>query len=162
MPGVRLYPNYHGYKLSDPGFSRLAELAAKRGLMVQIATQMEDRRTQHALASVAAVDVSPLVDLAARFPLMPFVVLNASLSTPLATRLAGVGRIFFDISHQEGLQGISRALQAVPITRVLYGSHTPLFLPEANLLKLRESSLTEEQLQAIAFANADLLLRGKV
>jgi predicted TIM-barrel fold metal-dependent hydrolase len=160
MPGVRLHPNYHGYKLSDPAFSRLMEIAAKRGLMVQIATQMEDRRTQHALANVAPVDVSPLADLAARFPLVPFVVLNASLSTPLATRLAGVGRIFFDLSHQEGLQGISRALQSVPVARVLFGSHAPLFLPEANLLKLRESPLTEEQLQAIAFANAELLVRG--
>lgn len=162
MPGVRLYPSYHGYKLSDARFARLAELAARRGLLIQIATQMEDRRTQHALASVAPVDVSPLAELAVRNPGMPFVLLNASLSTPVATRLAGAGRIFFDLSHQEGLQGIARALQSVPVGRLLFGTHTPLFLPEANLLKLRESPLTDEQLQSIAFANADGLLRGKV
>jgi predicted TIM-barrel fold metal-dependent hydrolase len=161
MPGIRLYPNYHGYKLGDARFARLAEIAGQRGLMVQIATQMEDRRTQHALASVAPVDVSPLAELAVRFPRVPFVILNMSLSTPLATRLAGAGRIFFDLSHQEGLQGISRALQSVPIARVLFGTHAPLFLPEANLLKLRESPLTDEQLQAIASVNADDLLRNR-
>jgi predicted TIM-barrel fold metal-dependent hydrolase len=121
---------------------------------------MEDRRTQHPLALVPPVDVSPLAEVAARFPRVNFVVLNASLSSPLATRLSGAGRIFFDISHHEGLEGLSRSLQFVPLTRVLYGSHSPLFIPEANLLKLRESPLTDEQLDAIAFANADGLVRG--
>ncbi|MEY4941426.1 MAG: hypothetical protein RIQ93_3161, partial [Verrucomicrobiota bacterium] len=36
-------------------------------------------------------------------------------------------------------------------------THTPLFIYEANLLKLRESPLSEEQLRAVACENADRL-----
>ena len=47
MPGVRLYPAYHGYTLDHPEFARLLGEAAKRGLLVQIVLRMEDERVHH-------------------------------------------------------------------------------------------------------------------
>ena len=85
-----------------------------------------------------------------------------ALASPLATRLAGAGRVHLDISHHEGLQGLSRALQSVPADRVVFGSHTPLFVFEANLLKLRESPLPDAPLRAIAFENANRLVTAPV
>jgi predicted TIM-barrel fold metal-dependent hydrolase len=158
MKGIRLHPNYHGYKLDDRRLARLLENAERRGMIVQIATEMEDRRTQHPLAMVAPVDPSPLTEIAARLPRLKLIVLNLSLAGPLANRLAATGQVHLDSSHHEGLQGLSAALQSVPLARVLFGSHTPLFIYEANLLKLRESPLTEEQLRAIACENADRLV----
>jgi predicted TIM-barrel fold metal-dependent hydrolase len=158
MPGIRLYPNFHGYKLSDPCFVRLAELAARRRLVVQLTLDLEDRRTVHPMFVVPPVDLSPLPEITGRFRDLRLVLLNGSVSTALATRLAGAGRIYFDLSHQEGLQGLTLALNSVPIDRLLFGSHAPLFVHAANLLKLRESLLTDEQLRAIAFGNAAQIL----
>ena len=53
MPGVRLYPAYHGYTLDHPEFVRLLGEAAKRGMLVQIVMRMEDERVHHPAIDVA-------------------------------------------------------------------------------------------------------------
>ena len=47
MPGIRLYPAYHGYGLDHPELLRLLASAARRGLLVQIVIRMEDERVHH-------------------------------------------------------------------------------------------------------------------
>ena len=47
MPGIRLYPMYHGYALDHPEFGRLVAEAAKRKMLVQIVLRLEDERVHH-------------------------------------------------------------------------------------------------------------------
>ena len=160
MPGIRLHPGYHGYGLDDPRFAELLQAAAQRNLIVQLVVRMEDERTQHPLMRVADVDTARLADLVDAAPALRLVVLNGLRSVPRAGvgRLAETGRVWFEIAMQEGVGGIGNLLELVPLERILFGSHFPLFYLESALLKLQESELGEFQKRAIRSESARKLL----
>jgi predicted TIM-barrel fold metal-dependent hydrolase len=160
MPGVRLHPNYHGYKLDDPEFARLLRLAADRGLIVQLAVVMEDERMMHPLLRVEPVDTSSLANLVKQTPGLRLVLLNAlrTLRGQPLLDVVAAGEVYVEISMLEGVGGVGKLLTQLPVDRILFGSHAPLFYFESALLKLKESALSDAQLDAIRRANAQRLL----
>jgi uncharacterized protein len=162
MPGIRLYPNYHGYGLNDPDFRDLLRAATDRGLIVQIAVRMEDPRTQHPLLRVPDVDWTPLPDVLGKLSGARLVLLNALRSMRLGdlARCLDAGEVYLELAMLEGAAGVEHALQELPHDRMLLGTHAPFFYPEAALLKLQESELPRFQDQAIRWENAQRLLTG--
>lgn len=159
MPGVRLYPNYHGYTLDDPAFARLLELATARKLLVQIACSLEDERTQHPRLQVPPVDVPPLIGLLEKTPAVRVQLINAfrSLRGKPVLDLAAHGARF-EIATLEGVEGIANLLAQIPNDRLCFGSHAPFFYFESAKLKLQESALSEVRMKAICADNARRLL----
>lgn len=160
MPGIRLHPNYHGYKLDDPAFARLLSLAAERKLVVQIALTMEDERTQHPLVQVPHVDTAPLADLVRKLPKLKLVLLNAmrALRIDQLEALSAAGQVYFDIAALESVGGVQKLIEQVTLDRIVFGSYFPYFYFESALLKLRESPLAGFQIKAIEEQNAQRLL----
>jgi hypothetical protein len=160
MPGLRLHPNYHGYKLDDPDFARLLSIASERRLILQIAVSMEDERMQSPLARIPHVDAAPLVALLQKYPTVPIVLLNCqrAMSADLLRKLAVAGEVLFEIATVEGVGGVANLLRQIPPQRVLFGSHAPWFYFESALLKLKESALDKEHDSAIRAGNARKLL----
>jgi predicted TIM-barrel fold metal-dependent hydrolase len=163
MPGIRLHPNYHSYKLDHPDFARLLRLATERRLIVQLALLMEDERMMHPLLRVEPVDPTPLVDLVKQTPGLRLVLLNAlgKLRGKPLSNLIDAGQVYVEISMLEGVGGVGNLLAQVPANRVLFGSHTPLFYFESALLKLKESLLSKEALKSIQSANARQLIASQ-
>ncbi len=160
MPGIRLHPAYHGYPLDDPALARLLRLAAARGLVVQIALCMEDRRTMHPLFQVDPPATAPLAALVRATPGLRLELLNALKvlrGKPLVD-LLGAGDVCVEIAMLEGVGGVGNLLAQAPPGRVLFGSHAPLFCLESALLKLKESPIAGEQLRAVRHDNARRLL----
>ena len=159
MPGIRLHPNYHGYKLDDPDFARLLKLAAERHLIVQLAVTMEDERMMHPLLRVQPVETAPLANVLKQTAGLRLVLLNAlgKLRARPLLELLSAGEVFVEISMLEGVGGVANLLAQVPMNRVLFGSYAPLFYFESALLKLKESPLTKEQSIAVRHGNAQLL-----
>ncbi len=158
--GLRLYPNYHGYRLDDPAFAHLVNLAAERRLIVQLSLLMEDERMMHPLLRVSPVNTAPLAEIVRQTPSLKLVLLDAlgTIKGDALRNLASAGDVSVEISMLEGVGGIARVLELIPPERLLFGSHVPLFYFEAAKLKLKESTLTEHQLRAICFENAQRLL----
>ena len=159
MPGIRLHPNYHGYKLDDPLFARLLAAAMERKLIVQIAVRMEDPRTQHPLVQAPDVDCEPLVELLPKHPQARLILLNAlsHIRQDLADKLAVAGA-WLDIACLEGVAGIERTLKTMPLEKLLFGSYAPYYVWESAKLKLKESAIGRAQVEAIATGNARNLL----
>lgn len=161
MPGLRLHPNYHGYRLDDPRFERLLRAAAERGLVVQIAIQVEDDRTQHPLVRVPRVDEGPLPGVLARVDGLKLVLLNAlsrALQGPSLRALAEAGGVSFDLSTVRKVGGVEELVEALGSDCLLFGSHAPFFTFEAMPMVLREAGLGADVERAIRAENARRLL----
>lgn len=160
MPGIRLHPNYHGYKLDHPNFARLLRAAAERQMIVQLVVQMEDARMMHPLLRVPPVDLAPLHKQLAQAPGVKLLLLNA-LATASRNdqlyKLLDAGDVYVEIAMLEGVGGIENVLKDIPIERLLFGSHAPSMYFESAALKLRESALGGGNLEAISRTNAQRL-----
>lgn len=155
MPGIRLHPNYHGYSLADESFERVLAAAVERNLFVQIAVLMEEERTIHRLVNVPATDVEPLAAAMKKFPTARVQLLNAfrTLRAPQAVTMASAG-VMFEIATLEGVIGIEKLLEQLPLDKLCFGSNAPFFYFESAKLKLQESALAGVQHRAVCFENA--------
>ncbi len=153
MPGVRLHPNYHGYALDDDRVASLLKIATESRRFIQISVAMEDTRTQHNLVRVKDVDLTPLPNLLKRVPGAIVQVLNYRPRQPLFEDLAQNEGLFFDTARVEGTDGIANLLHSIP-DRVMLGSHAPFFVPEAALIRVAESELTEEHFRRLLWKTA--------
>jgi predicted TIM-barrel fold metal-dependent hydrolase len=162
MRGVRLHPNYHGFKLADPVFERVLQLASERELIVQIAVSMEDERTLHPLVNVPPTDTAPFAPLLGRFPRARVQLLNAfrTLRGAPLQALAKAGARF-EIATLESVAGIGKMLAEIDPATLLFGSGAPFYYFESAKLKLKESSLTDAQLSALSSENARAFLVGR-
>jgi predicted TIM-barrel fold metal-dependent hydrolase len=163
MAGIRLHPNYHGYKLDDPDFARLLGAAAERRLIVQLALAMEDERAMHPLLRVESVDPAPMGEVLKQIPGVKIVLLNALkvLRGESLRKMIAAGEVYVEIAMLEGVGGVGTLLGQIPPQRVLFGSHAPFFYFESARLKLQESALTDEQLELIRYKNAQRLLASR-
>jgi predicted TIM-barrel fold metal-dependent hydrolase len=159
MPGVRLHPNYHGYTLADPEFADVVRRAAEAGMIVQLATQMEDDRTQYPLMRIPRVNLAPLAEIVAGVPALRLVVLNAARD-PLRQKIAAAGNVYFDIAMVEGVGGVGVLASEVSSQRVVFGSHFPLFYFQSAALKIKEAGFSAADEKAILEDNARRLLNS--
>jgi predicted TIM-barrel fold metal-dependent hydrolase len=158
MPGIRLHPNYHEYELDDPRFETLLQSAAERGLIVQLAAAMEDRRTQHRLLQAPDVDLTPLPEILGRVPQAKVQVLNHKAAGPEFQRLLRLPNVSFDIARVTATDGVARVLRTAPAGRVLFGTHAPFLIYEAAMIKIDESNLTQDETIAVLNQNAEQLM----
>jgi predicted TIM-barrel fold metal-dependent hydrolase len=161
MPGIRIFPSYHGYKLGDAAVARLLRGAADRGLAVQVAVTMEDARTQHPLVSVPDVDVRPLADLIDQNGKPRVMLLNAGRAVPATALKALAARgVCFDTSRVEGVGGVGAFLRSLPAGRAIFGTHAPFLNYEAGLIKIYESELSVEEATRLLGGNAREFVRA--
>ncbi|MBD3676374.1 MAG: metal-dependent hydrolase [Planctomycetaceae bacterium] len=163
MLGIRLHPNYHGYTLDSPNFSRILKLATEAGRFVQLAVALEDTRTQPEQLQVPDVDLTPLPTIVKRIPQARVQLLNDRPRGSLINQLRAVPGIYFDTARVDGTDGIPNLVQSVEPGRVLFGTHSPFLIPEAALIRTHESGrFNPSALRSVLAENAERFREGNV
>lgn len=164
MPAIRLHPGYQGYSLDHPEFARLLAAATERGLLVQIALELEDPRVHHPSFRFTLTPATPLVNLLKKLPAARVQLLGSWQWMRIAQSraLQELPNVLHDVANLEAVGAVGRVIDGthwsltgqVPVERILFGSHAPYFPVEAALFRLFESPLTRAQLTAIMATNA--------
>ena len=168
MPGLRIYPGYQPFDLDHPGMETLVKMTAERGLILQVVFGMEDPRVHHPIIHVGPVTFSPFLKAMNGTPNAKVQLLHFS-GAPQGDALSQFmtkPNTFLEISRLEGNGAVGRmvgSIEGLPsarvaVDRIVFGSHAPYFPVETALLKLIESPLDAQQLQAIMHGNARRLL----
>jgi len=150
---IRLVPNYHGYRLTDPGAEQLLAAAHDAGLRVSIQIRLEDERAHHPLMKVPAVPVDDVLAAARRRPAQKLLVMAPYRGEAL--RLGEQANLLVEYSHIESQSSLDDLLAALPTEQVVFGSHTPFFVTLAAIAKLETSRADESTLAAVAGGNLE-------
>ena len=158
LRGMRLYPQYHGYQLTESQGLELVDAVAELGWAVQVPMRVVDRRQQHAWD--LAQDLGP-DELEAAISLRPqvrWMVLNAlGLS---GERLDSSARFLVGISRMTSVlqRNIPALIEAVGVEHLAFGTGMPFKVPEPALLKLQVLDAPDEVKERISWRNAAEML----
>lgn len=160
LVAVKLYPNFHNYRLDSRPVHRLAQISAELGFRLIVNARMVDERHQYFALKVKGVPTRQLIALAQRHPSLPFLftglyraeILEVGEKAPNAR---------FDLSFADGHQLVKRLTNKLPADRFLFGSHTPLMVTKANTFKLETADVPRAIKEQIAYRNAASLFFGE-
>lgn len=163
MKGIRLYPNWHHYKLMDAECVALVREAAKRRMVVSIPFRVEDRRQQSWLVDVPDVNPAEAAALVKAVPEARFVFGNGSgfAGSVLGKKENGLpANYWIEISLLTALiaNEIGQLLSSLGEERILFGSGMPFHYVDGALLKLEVLEASATVKEKIATGNAKRLL----
>ena len=163
MKGLRLYPRWHNYRLSDGGCLELVNAASERGMTVSIPIRVEDRRQQSWLVDVPDVGLPEIADLVKACPRSQFILVNGNgfTASPLGKKDSGLpANYFIEFSRLTAL--VANELAALIANlgpgRIVFGTGMPFNYPDPSLVKLEVLEASKEVKEQIRRHNAARLL----
>jgi len=157
---VRLLPNYGGYDLADVD-DFLAEIE-NANLAVMAQTCLEDPRRHHPLAVVPSLPASAVLEMAQKHQTLRVVIGGGKAGElrNLADQILELPNVFADTAQVDGLDAVKVLVDQGLESRLVYGSHAPLFIPHAAVGRVI-TDIDDEVAEAILAGNA-LRVLGEV
>ncbi|MFL3658312.1 MAG: amidohydrolase family protein [Opitutales bacterium] len=151
--GVRILPAYHGYRLNAVAVRRLAERLESKKIRLVITARLVDERHEHRALTIKPASVAQLAGFVGRNPKVNPLI--QGLGTHELKEMAKAdGRFLTDTSFAEWEDTLRVLKGFMPISRVLFGSLSPLQVTRAQVDKVRLSSLSGRQRESVARGNA--------
>lgn len=161
MKGIRLYPRYQGYSLTDPACIDLVRNARDRGLVVALSLRMVDSRPSSWMdlernTEWALKDVIPIIRAV---PDAKYLILNIANSMHLNdgdTALIKKASVIMDTSGRS-LTNLGEQLLRFGKDKFAFGTHSPILDELTGLLRiecLRENEADEATKELLRSGNA--------
>ena len=165
MSGLRLYPKWHGYKLSDPNCLEMMQTAAEYGMVLSIPLRVEDHRQRSWLVDVPDLSLDEVSEAVKACPMAKFMLLNGIgyAKSPLA-RSDWSSNYVIEISRLSALldNEFGQLMRSVGSDRLVFGTGMPFSYPEPALLKLEVLQASALDKEKIYSQNAAKWLLDKV
>ena len=158
ITAVRIIPGYHDYRCTCAEAAALVDAVEAAGMALIVQVRMADERTHHRLCQIPPTPVGDIVELAGRHPGLSIVAMCASFHEAVKIA-ASAPNVSFDLSHIERMRTIPSLLEAVPVERVLFGSHAPFLTLRSAKMKLTAPGISEADRRCIASGNARRIFR---
>jgi predicted TIM-barrel fold metal-dependent hydrolase len=156
--GLRLYPKWHGYALSDAACLELVDAATALGMPISIPIRVEDVRNQSWLVDVPEVPLADVAALVAARPNARFIILNGAgfAGGALGRKGALPANYLIEISRMDSVltDEIGRLAASLGADRLAFGTGAPFHYPDLALLKLEVLRASEADKARIARGNA--------
>lgn len=163
MKGLRLYPRWHNYRLTDPEAVALVNAAAERNMLVTIPMRVEDPRQRTWLVEVPDLSFSEVEPILRACPRARFIIVNGSGigRGPRGGRDNGLpSNCWIDVGRMSAVMGneLGRTIATLGAGRILLGTGMPFHYPDPALLKIEVQDISEADKEKIRSRNAAALL----
>jgi predicted TIM-barrel fold metal-dependent hydrolase len=163
MRGIRLYPRWHNYRLTDPACQELVHAATDLGMAISIPLRVEDRRQGSWLVDIPDVDRDEIARLVAVCPHARFILVNGSgfVASPLGRKNNGLpANYVIDTSllTAELSNEIGQLIENLGEERVVFGTGIPFHYPGPAFAKLEVLDRPDGVKDRIRWQNASSFL----
>jgi predicted TIM-barrel fold metal-dependent hydrolase len=147
--GVRLTPNYHGYRLEDTCVAALMQFAAAKEMVVQVFSRIADERW-HWMLKTPPVATDEILYFTSAFAGQPMILSALNSIREIIPRMKQQPRLCVDISRLRGPIFAAEQLMAeAPPKQVLFGSLWPIQIAEATLWQVLEARMDDKIKSAV-------------
>ncbi len=163
IKGIRLYPLYHDYELTDPSCIELVKRARDHGLVVAFTLRMVDRRPRSWMDINREWSLKDIIPIIKEVPDAKYMVLNIAKGILLNdddTKLFKNSDILFDTSGRN-IDNLSEQINIFGNDMFALGTHTPIFDYLTGLLRiesLRANEVGEATKELLRSGNAKRIL----
>ena len=164
MAGLRLYPKWHNYNLSDPCCRELVDAATERGMVISIPIRVEDNRERSWLLNIPDIPLDEIVELVKAHPKARFILLNGIgyTGSPLGRKDNGLPANYaIELSRLSAVLAneIGQLITNLGAGRIMFGTGMPFNYPDPALVKLEALDASKADKEKIRSQNAITWLR---
>lgn len=164
IKGIRLYPLYHDYKLTDPSCIELVKSARDRGLIVAFTLRMTENRAARSWMDLnIELNMKDIIYIIKEVPDAKYLVLNITNGIQLNdeyTKLFRDADVIFDTSGKN-ISNLAGLINKFGKDMFAFGSHSPILDYLTGLLRiesLRANEADEATRELLRSGNAKRIL----